>query len=116
MSEVNDIHNEQPSQVDIVLADGALQVTLPKLSGVYFLCVGGCVMYVGQTGNLTARVHSHSSRWEFDSILFLPCGEWARSGSGTVWLKKWRSKGKSPLPQQWRGWRVDVGVGTGIMR
>lgn len=39
---------------------------------VYFLCLGGDVVYVGQTVNLPSRLHTHSGVKEFDRVFYLP--------------------------------------------
>ena len=43
-----------------------------KRTGIYFLCRDGCLLYVGQSINVAARVTEHYRRYEFDSVLFLP--------------------------------------------
>ena len=41
-------------------------------SGIYFLCRGDAVVYVGQSGNPGARIEQHTSDKEFDVAYVLP--------------------------------------------
>lgn len=42
-------------------------------TGIYFLCRDGCVLYVGQSINISMRIADHARRYEFDSAYYLPC-------------------------------------------
>lgn len=42
-----------------------------KISGVYFLCMHGKVVYVGKSENLFSRIGTHTSFKVYDSIFYL---------------------------------------------
>jgi hypothetical protein len=44
-----------------------------KMSGVYFLCREGALLYVGQSTDVINRFGQHRRHFEFDTALFIPC-------------------------------------------
>jgi excinuclease UvrABC nuclease subunit len=46
-------------------------IKLPKVAGVYFLCRGTQVVYVGKSVNVHGRAYAHYDK-EFDSVWHIP--------------------------------------------
>jgi hypothetical protein len=44
-------------------------------SGIYFLCMDGEVVYIGQAQNVAARVTQHLAVKAFNGVFFLPCSK-----------------------------------------
>jgi hypothetical protein len=44
-----------------------------KMSGVYFLCRDGALLYVGQSVDVITRFGQHRRHFDFDTALFMPC-------------------------------------------
>lgn len=42
-------------------------------SGIYFLCNGSDIVYIGQAQSVFIRVSTHKREKEFDSVYFIPC-------------------------------------------
>lgn len=42
-------------------------------SGIYFLCKGPEIMYIGQAQSVFIRVSTHKREKEFDAVYFIPC-------------------------------------------
>ncbi len=49
-------------------------VEVSQMSGIYFLCQGDTIVYVGQSINVASRIKQHGNK-EFDRALCLPCPE-----------------------------------------
>jgi hypothetical protein len=64
------------------------------LCGIYFLCQGGEVVYVGQSITVAARVSSHASEGikQFDSAWFVPCEEWRLGCVEAHWIEVLRPR------------------------
>jgi hypothetical protein len=61
-------------------------------SFVYFLCVGDEVVYVGQTGDLQARLYGHNNRFAFDAVYVLGVPQVERLAIEYYWIGKLRPK------------------------
>lgn len=55
---------------------------------VYFLYLGGRVVYVGQTTNLTARIGDHVKSKQFDAIKYKPTAPERLKASESRWIKR----------------------------
>lgn len=44
-----------------------------SLTGIYFLILKGCIVYIGQSLNIHARIGQHCGRYDFDSWSFFEC-------------------------------------------
>lgn len=53
-----------------LVADRLIEV--PEISGIYFLVLGGEVVYVGQSCNVATRILNHKNK-TYDRALVLPC-------------------------------------------
>lgn len=59
-------------------------------SGVYFLCRGEKVVYVGQSMNVFSRVAAHAARIEgvFDRAFYVPCCRALLNETERYWIRK----------------------------
>jgi hypothetical protein len=57
-------------------------------SGVYFLCQGEEVVYVGQSKNVGGRITSHIDTKSFDSVLIIPVPEENLRSVETYWIER----------------------------
>lgn len=49
---------------------------LPMINaGIYFLCLGGVIQYIGQSTNPYMRIRTHANGKSFDDVFFLPVPE-----------------------------------------
>lgn len=56
---------------DCLLDAGVMQMPIVRASGIYFLCQGDVVVYVGKTINLLLRLGQHVATDKYDAIYYV---------------------------------------------
>jgi len=70
-----------------------------SLSGIYFLMSNNEIVYVGQSKNIYARIHSHSTSKKFDSVSWVLCDATERSAMETAYIMLYEPKLNGRIPQ-----------------
>jgi excinuclease UvrABC nuclease subunit len=68
--------------------DNAQALALANFSGVYFLCQGATVVYVGRAKNIARRLANHFDRKDFDSVMVMRVSEEMLSSVEMHWIQR----------------------------
>ena len=61
-------------------------------TGIYFLCKGQEVVYVGQSRNVLQRLYAHDRSKDFDSVLMMPIPEELLNEIEQHWIERIKPK------------------------
>jgi excinuclease UvrABC nuclease subunit len=80
--------------------DNAQALSLADYSGVYFLCKGSTIVYVGKAKNIARRVRSHVGVKDFDTFMTMRVPEEMLASVEMHWIQRLQPKLNCAAPEK----------------